>query len=82
MDQPHGPETSQHIQVWTEFTPMVEIGPAPWTSQPTQLITRQSMQEVGQGPVSIYRYSLTKESFFSSTLRDLYPSDRAQISAN
>ena len=37
-------------------TPMVEIVPAPWTSQPTQLITRQIMQEVGQGPVSISRY--------------------------
>jgi L-gulonate 3-dehydrogenase len=36
-------------------TPMVELVPAPWTSQPTQLAARSIMQEVGQGPVSLSR---------------------------
>ena len=36
-------------------TPMVELVPAPWTSQQVQADTRALMQEVGQGPVSLSR---------------------------
>jgi len=36
-------------------TPMVELVPAPWTSQDVQAGARQLMQEVGQGPVSLSR---------------------------
>ena len=41
-------------------TPMVELVPAPWTSQATQTTARQIMQEVGQGPVSLSRYILVQ----------------------
>jgi len=36
-------------------TPMVELVPAPWTSQQTRLATRKLMEEAGQGPVSLSR---------------------------
>merc|ERR1719493_147718 len=36
-------------------TPMVELVPAPWTSQQTRDNTRKLMQDVGQGPVSLSR---------------------------
>ena len=36
-------------------TPMVELVPAPWTSQQVREQTRALMQEVGQGPVSLSR---------------------------
>jgi len=36
-------------------TPMVELVPAPWTSQDTQTKARALMMEVGQGPVSLSR---------------------------
>jgi len=36
-------------------TPMVELVPAPWTSEETRSGARSLMQEVGQGPVSLSR---------------------------
>ena len=36
-------------------TPMVELVPAPWTSEEVRTGTRSLMQEVGQGPVSLSR---------------------------
>ena len=36
-------------------TPMVELVPAPWTSQEVRAGARSLMQEVGQGPVSLSR---------------------------
>jgi len=36
-------------------TPMVELVPAPWTSEEVRAGTRSLMQEVGQGPVSLSR---------------------------
>lgn len=36
-------------------TPMVELVPAPWTSQEVQAGARKLMQQVGQGPVSLSR---------------------------
>jgi len=36
-------------------TPMVELVPAPWTSEGTRSGARSLMQEVGQGPVSLSR---------------------------
>ena len=36
-------------------TPMVELVPAPWTSQEVRDGARRLMQEVGQGPVSLSR---------------------------
>jgi len=36
-------------------TPMVELVPAPWTSQEVQVGARALMQEAGQGPVSLSR---------------------------
>ncbi len=51
-----GPETSQPIQVCTEFTPQGVAGARP-LDQPAHLAhNQQIMQEVGQGPVSISRY--------------------------
>ena len=68
-------------------TPMVELVPAPWTSEEVRAGTRALMQEVGQGPVSLSRelpgfvlnrYTANQKSVFWS--RDLYQPIRMQYS--